>query len=278
MIAQWTRGADAGDTWTRTAGPHAPPLVTRGVVGPTNPDDMDICEGMHGGRFGAAPLRLEVHGDPRTLHVWGRARGPLGVRAGRGSGAEVCASAGAGRWAKLDLEGATGEITIEVGDVDHRGERRGQTSPYVLVITDDDVAPADEPDERARLDPRDVTVRWALASVPCSEAYVYCARPTLQLGGAVQRTIPLKQLFLGQSGCWPDGTGVTCAGASGSSFVSLSTSSSGAVEVVETSESDGYCEPDAADKCQSVTTWTKFQLRPGVRLVPDPAGTFPPPK
>jgi hypothetical protein len=27
-----------------------------------------------------------------------------------------------------------------------------------------------------------------------------------------------------------------------------------------------------------VTTWTKFQLRPGVRLVPDPAGTFPPPK
>jgi hypothetical protein len=237
---------------------------------------LEVCEGWQGARVGAEPLRLALQGDPRTLHVLGRARGPLGLRAGRSSGNESCTTAGAGAWARLDLDAAAGDVTVDVADVDHRGERRGQTSPYVLVVTDDDTVPAEQPDERARVAPDDVTVRWALVPVPCPEGFTSCARPALQLGGAVQRTVPLKQLLLGQSGCWPDGTGVTCAGASGGSYVALSTSRDGTVEVGATSESDGYCEPDAADHCQTVVTWTRFHLRAGVKLVPDPAGTFPP--
>jgi hypothetical protein len=242
---------------------------------PTAPDDLATCEGMQGARFGAPRLVLRLEHELRALHVWGRARGPLGLRE-RDSGA--CAVVAPGGWAKLDLGPAQGEVSIDVADVDYRGQRRGQTSPYVIVVTDDDSTPAAEPDERSPLGPRDVTVRWALATAPCPPGLDgwRCARPTLQLGGAVTRTVPLGHLLLGQSGCWPDGTGVTCAGASGGSHVVLTTSAAGVVEVGEVRMSDGYCEPGQADQCQSVEAWTKLALPPGVHLVPDPGGTFPP--
>jgi hypothetical protein len=56
----------------------------------------------------------------------------------------------------------------------------------------------------------------------------------------------------------------------------LTTSAAGVVEVGEVRMSDGYCEPGQADQCQSVEAWTKLALPPGVHLVPDPGGTFPP--
>jgi hypothetical protein len=277
--ARWSQGDDAGDAWTRTPGAHAPALVLRGVSHPTHPDVDLYEEGWQGARFGATPLTLALEGEPRPLHVWGRARGPLGLR-GRGTATQTTAIAAAGDWARLDLESVTGNVTIDVADVDHRGERRGQTSPYVIVVTDEEATPAEQPDERPALDPRDVTVRWALAPTPCPQGLEgwTCARPTLQLGGAVSRSVPLKHLLLGQAGCWPNDTGITCAGPSGDSDVELTMSRSGVVEVRETSESDGYCEPGTPGNCQTVTAWAKFSLRPGVRLVADPAGTLPPPE
>ena len=190
----------------------------------------------------------------------------------------TCATAAPGAWARLDLEEANGVVVVELADVDLPGQRRGQTSPYVLVVTDDTAEPDDQPDDCARLDPLDVTVRWALAPSPCPAGLEewHCARPTLLLGGAVARTVPIKKLLLGQSGCWPDGTGVTCAGASGASYVSLKTTPAGVVQVRASSVSDGACEPATRGGCEFVEVWTRFTLRPGVRLIADPAGTFPP--
>jgi hypothetical protein len=275
--ARWTQGADAGDSWTRGPGAHAPALVIRGVLRPTQPTDIATCPEFFGARSGTPPLHIALEGSPRTLHLWARARGPVGLRADpQGS----CAAAGAGAWARLDLDvAADGDATIYIADVDRPGERRGQTSPYVLVVTDADASPTEEPDPRTPPGPGDVTVRWSAAPAACPQAAPYgwqCSRLTLVLGGAVSRSIPLNHLLVGQSGCWPDDTGVTCPGASGVGFLSLTLSAGGVVRVGETSESDGYCEPDAADHCQSFEKWTTFALRPGLRLVPDPAGTFPP--
>jgi hypothetical protein len=285
-VASWQLGDDAGSAWVRSPGRHAPPLVLRGTLRPVQPHDLAVCDGWQGARLGAAPVSLDVEGPARPLVVWARAIGPIGIRAGAGGadayardvGASSCAVAGPGAWARLDLDDVAGPVAIDVADVDFRGQRRGQTSPYVLVVTDDATTPTEAPGPRAPLDPHDVTVRWDLkpASCPSGEEEWHCSKATLVLGGAVQRRVPLKPLLRGQSGCWPDGTGAFCAGASGASTVTLKTSATGVVDVSESSVSDGDCPPEMDGGCASTTPWARFTVPTGVRLVPEPEGTFPP--
>ena len=126
------------------------------MVRPTSPHDQALCEGWQGARLGATPVKLELEGEPRTLHVWARARGPLGIRAGQGDvpassrdmSSSDCAIAAPGAWARLDLAGVSGVVIVDLADVDLPGQRRGQTSPFVLVVTDDDAEPDDQPDDR----------------------------------------------------------------------------------------------------------------------------------
>jgi hypothetical protein len=275
----WTRIPGEPAVWGRAPGEHAPPLVVRGVVTPTAISSQDYMgmggAGFDGARFGTEPLRLRVDGAPRTLHVWGRARGPIGLRVGPHEGLGVVARSGA--WAKLDLASVTGDLEVDIADVDVPGERRGQTSPYVVVVRDDEATPAELPDERAPLASDVVTVRWSLSPAPPPEGEDgwSCARIGLELRGAVRRDVALKPLLRGQSGCWPDDTGVFCNGASGSSSLTVSMSANGNVDVAEYTVSDGYCEPDAG-ACGNTTKWTSFKLPPGLRLAPDPLGTFPP--
>jgi hypothetical protein len=101
-----------------------------------------------------------------------------------------------------------------------------------------------------------------------------CWHARLELGGAFKKTIPLAQILSGQSGCWPLGTGIMCAGASGSGTLGIGVSKTGKASITMHGESDGYC-PEGED-CGSNTTWTTFTMPPGLNLVPDPLGTFPP--
>jgi hypothetical protein len=269
--ARWEPTGDGGTAWRRTAGAHAPPLVVRGVVEPRNVDDNAIsCPWALGARHGTPPVKLVVDGPPRAVHVFVRARGPIGILAN-----SVCAIERSNVWARLDLADVSGDLTVDVMDVDHPGERRGQTSPFVLVVSDDDITPTEEPAPRAPLAADEVAVRWALAPTPCPGGLElwWCAHAAIELTGAEKQRIPLRQLVMGQSGCWPSGTGVRCSGASGASDITLVQSPDGAVRVSTYEASDGYCPPP--DDCGATTTWTTFKVKKGMKLVPDPSGTFP---
>src|SRR4051794_15613450 len=62
---------------------HAAPLVVRGIIEPKNPDDLAFsCLEVMGGRRGTESVYLAPNGAPREIHVFAKARGPLGVRAG----------------------------------------------------------------------------------------------------------------------------------------------------------------------------------------------------
>jgi hypothetical protein len=251
---------------------NAPLAIVRGTLEPSHPDATGgpRCPSFDGARWGEPPIHVAVEGARRHVHVFARARGPIGVLA-----SDQCASASANAWAKVDVDDAEGEIEIRVADIDAPGERRGQTSPFVVVVSDGDATPTEEPDARAPLGPNDVAVRWSLVPTTCTNPeYAICERATIELGGAVKKRIPLRRLLMGQSGCWPDGTGVVCGGPSGSSDVTLTSSANGTVRVSEYQQSDGYCPPP--EDCGSTIPWTTFTLPKGSRLVPDPEGTFPP--
>jgi hypothetical protein len=258
-----------------------PLLVTRGVIEPIATDsNMTSCTEMLGARHGTPPIALHVDGPPRTLFVHAKSRGPIGLATGPGS--QRCATGAANTWVRLVVPEATGDVTVEIAEVDFAGERRGQTSPFVAVVSEQDVEPTLEPDERAPLDPSDVRVRWAVSPRPCPAGIEYftCMSATIELTdakGALIKKVPLNNGLTGQQGCWPEGTGVHCGGASGRSIITLESAQdgSGKVTALETSESDGYCEPTM--DCKSRVTLAMFTIPRGARLVAEPLGTWPPP-
>ncbi len=277
LAAGWVRSEDdAGVSWLRRGGESASPLVIRGTLLPRYPRDNAMYEPFVGARFGAAPVTIETT-QKRELHVWVKSRGPVGILLR----SETTATAGANEWVKVDVPPFEGPATLEIAEVDHAGDRRGQTSPYVLVVSDEDVEPTEQPDPRPPADPADIKVRWMSKPVPCQGSmeaeYWKCSRVSIVLSGFVTRTIPVQRTVMGQTGCWPDDVGITCAGASGSSSLSMATAADGTVTLGSVAFSDGYCPPEEPDHCAFRTTWATFQVPAGHRLVPDPLGTFPPP-
>lgn len=276
-LARWiTTTDDAGAThYTRTPGAHGPPLVVRGVVRPANPRETIFvgCGATPpaGARFGATPIRLTIPPGSQ-LHVWLRASGPVGLVANR------CTR---GAHDELVIDGTEGDVTLDVVDLDRVGVRRGQTSPYLVLVEDEGTEPKSVDLPREPPQPGDVTVRWLLTRTKCPAGIEYwtCQRASLQLGGAFSLVVPLTRPLLGQSGCWPDGIGIYCAGASGSSALSVVQARDGTVTIESVSESDGYCPADEyPNGCGSRAPMAKpFKVPPGLRLVPDPDGTFPPP-
>lgn len=274
-VASWEPGAGEA-TFFRHPGERAPPLVIRGIVRPTNVTGVvgGACEPLVGARAGTPAVVLNVGSTPRTLYVFARARGPIGL----GSMHDRCETAGPNAWARLVLPQVSDDVTIVVADVDFDDERRGQTSPYVLVVSEEDIEPTHEPDRRAPLPPDTAIVRWNVAPAKCPlyQEHHHCLRAAIELSGAVSKSIPLKSLLNGQLDCFPSDTGAFCGGASGATVISLEPSPDGLVEVRATSEGDGYCPPP--NDCATRETLLTFRIRPGIRLVPDPAGTWPPRK
>ena len=271
---------DSDGKWT-LLGENAPPLVVRGVVQPSNANtNFDGCVETLGARHGAPPLAIRVDGNSRALYVFAKARGPIGIATVPG-GEERCATAGANKWARLVVPYATDD-KIAIMDVDVAGERSGQTSPYVVVVSEVDEEPTLQPEARAPLDPSELLVRWSVKPRACRPEidFFHCWSASIDItdanGNAVKK-IPLKNGLVGQAGCWPDGTGVQCGGASGRGVITLDQAKdgSGSVTVREMAESDGYCPPP--EDCASYTVLTKFTVPRGKHLVPDPNGTWPPP-
>jgi hypothetical protein len=235
---------------------------------------------MLGGRHGTAPLTVHVDGEPRTLYVYAKSRGPIGLSTGNDN---RCATGAPNTWVRLVVPDATGDVTIDVAEIDFPGERRGQTSPFVAVVSKHDEQPSLEPDERATAPgENDVLVRWAITPRACPQGIEHfkCMTASIELTdakGALVKRVPIKNGLTGQLGCWPEGTGVSCGGPSGRSVITLESAQdgSGKVTVLETSESDGYCEPTM--DCKSRATLAMFAAPRGARLVADPRGTWPPP-
>jgi hypothetical protein len=275
--ARWESTGDADKfkpwAWRRTEGEHAPPLVVRGVIEPKDPDDLAFsCPEVMGGRRGWGTVYLATTGSPRDIHVFARARGPIGIRSRDG-----CAVARSNEWVHLEIAAVGAEeIQVELMDIDSKGERRGQTSPFVMVVRDEDALPNEDPAERKPLAENDVAVRWSMTPAPCGQGMEFwqCAHVALELSGAETRTIRMKQMLTGQSGCWPSGTGIRCSGASGASDLSVKKADDGTVRVSTYAVSDGYC-PDG-EECGATTMWATFRVKPTSRLVPDPTGTLPP--
>lgn len=260
--------------------PPRAPLVVRGVLEPTHADsNMTACPEVLGGRHGAAPISIHLD-EPRTLYVFAKARGPIGIAAAAFS--DRCAAAGANKWARLVIPAEYEDVTIPIMDVDVDGERRGQTSPFVVVVSEIDEEPTLEPAFRGPAPSgSDVVVRWAVTPRACDPGIEYfrCSNATIELSdanGKLLKRVPLKKGLTGQLGCWPQGTGVHCGGPSGMTNITLenATDGSGSITVLATSESDGYC-PETED-CSSREKLATFTVPRGARLVADPAGTWPP--
>jgi hypothetical protein len=270
---KWERTEDG--VWVRNTGGKAPALTVNGVLNPTRVmDDVGGCSEMFGSRPSEEPVRLSVKGGPRTLYVFARARGPIGI--GVAGQSATCATAGSNGWARLKLDAVSGRLDVDIADVDFPKERRGQTSPYIVVVSDDDAEPPNDPAPRSPVPPSDVVVRWAIDRVPCKDAMntQKCMRASIELSGALKKMIPLKNPLVGQLDCWPSGTGAYCGGPSGSTQIALSVGRDGVVKVVATSMSDGYCPP--SEYCSSRQTLASFKIPAGAALVPDPTGTWPP--
>jgi hypothetical protein len=272
----WEAGA-AGGKWT-LRGKNAPPLVVRGVLEPIHADsNMSSCPAVLGARHGTTPLSLEVGGEPRTLYVFAKARGPIGI----GASYSDCAVAGANAWTKLAIPNASGDVSIPIMDVDVEGERRGQTSPYVVVVSEVDEEPKLEPEPRAPVRSSDLVVRWNVTPRACAPeiAMFSCSSATLEITDAKGKLVtkmPLKGGLTGQLGCWPEGTGVHCGGPSGMTVYTVEPAKdgSGEINIATTSQSDGYCPPP--EDCTTRMVLAKSKVPIGARLVPDPKGTFPP--
>lgn len=279
-----TAGDEARPRWTRREGESAPPLVVRGVLHSVNANsNMNSCVEMVGARHGTPQLALHVEGESRPLYVFAKSRGPIGLYSAEGG--HICATGGANTWVRLAIEAAAGDVNVEIAEVDFAGERRGQTSPFVVVVSDVDEPPSIEPAVRNLHEdekPSDIIVRWAVTPRACPEGIEYfkCAGATIELSdvkGNVLKRVPLKKGLTGQLGCWPQGTGVHCGGPSGMTNITLDAArdGSGKVTVAAASMSDGYC-PDV-EECTYRETLASFTIPRGARLVPDPMGTWPPP-
>ena len=264
--------------------PDAAPLVVRGTVQPTNANsNFTGCAEVLGARHGTTPLTLKIEGQPQSLYVFAKALGPIGI-ASSGMGG-TCAVAGANKWARIEVSYVTSEtVTIPIMDVDVAGERRGQTSPYVVVVSEKDEEPKLEPDARPPIASTDLLVRWSVTPRKCApEIEMFrCAAASIEITdakGNVLSKMPIKGGLTGQLGCWPDGTGVHCGGPSGMTVISLeqakdaSGNANGNVTVATTSQSDGYCPPP--EDCASRAVLGKLTVPPGRKLIPDPKGTWP---
>ena len=277
----WEKGAEEGH-WT-LRGSNAPPLVVRGIVKPTHANSNYIgCYELLGARHGATPLTLKIDGEHRALHVFAKARGPIGIMAGTFS--DTCVVAGANKWARIEVPYAESEVTIPILDADVAGERRGQTSPYVVVVSEKDEEPKLEPEPRAPVASTDLLVRWSVVPRPCKPEIemFHCASATVEITdakGTVISKMPINGGLSGQSGCWPDGTGAHCGGPSGMTAIDVEQAKdakgipNGNVTITTTSQSDGYCPPP--EDCTSRGVLGKLTVPPGHRLIPDPAGTWP---
>jgi hypothetical protein len=272
----WEKGTEEGK-WT-LHGSSAPPLVIRGTLRPIHASsNMTGNVELLGARHGTTPLTLTMDGDPRVLYVFAKARGPIGIAAGTYS--DTFAVAGANKWARIPISTGSGEITIPIMDVDVPGERRGQTSPYVVVVTELDEEPKLEPEPRAAVGATDLMVHWSVTPKKCAaEIEMFrCYAATVEIadakGNAVAK-LPIKGGLTGQLGCFPDGTGVHCGGPSGMTqiIVEPAKDGSGTVTVATESQSDGYCPPP--EDCTSRGSLGKLTVPAGRKLIPDPKGTW----
>ncbi len=278
-MARWEVG-DGGKRWVLSDGAGTPPLVLRGVIRPVG-----------GWRDNANAWEIDVEGAPRKLSVAAQSHGPLGLivtpMMGRPPGgpdfseAEALDKVPPGVWARTNIDVSTeSPATVEVVSPDIPGQRRGQTAPYVVVLSGDATTPSEQPDERTPLGADDVTVRWELAPARCTSCMVaYCAKVTgIDLGGALARRISWTHDLRGQLYCNPFGVGISCGGPSGGGDLSLKLLADGTLVVMDSWSSDGACSP--GEDCVSRKELARFRLgrpRPGLRLVPDPSGTLPPP-
>lgn len=275
--ATWSQGADErGSIWVRSHGGRAPDLVIRGTTTPTNPDYM------YNGQREAVTIRLKTEGWIPRLHIWAKADGPAEVDV---DGMTVDASEDAfaidlaHQWKSVPgggserRAGLEGEISVAIRDVDRPGQRRGQSSSYVIVVSEDFVSTrTEQPEARLARAANEITVRWDLITVKCPEGtwQSSCYAATLVLGTGARAELP--KLVSAQADCYPDGAGMLCAGASGSIRYAFDVGADGKVALMTHSYSDGACE--VAD-CGTHVAILRFQIPSGARLVPDPAGTFP---
>ncbi len=250
-------------------------MVLRGTITPTSQEPFGVCDEDLGVPEGPRGLTNTVHlafaGKARPMHLWALARGPLGVSIDR-----ACAKAAANEPLRIDIPADDPSVDVRFGEVNRPGERSGRTFPFVLVLSDERVEPTEQPDPARVLGPDVVSVRWSLTAAPCPSGMDpwRCWGAALDLGGAIRKRVPLTHAIMGQAGCWPEGMGILCSGASGMGLISVSVSPSGKGMVTDVSESDGYCPHDAS--CGSKTTLATFTVPAGVTLAADPAGTFPP--
>jgi len=278
-IASWSSETDErGPVWVRSHGRVAPDLVIRGTTAPTHPDYME--RGAHEAQM----IHLKTLGPVPRLRVWAKGTGPMEIIAGletvAGSKGDTLIADLAERIDQLPggrqetRKGMEGDIYLQIRDVDRPNERRGQTAPFVLVITEDPDAPRLEtPDPVAR--PSDaVTVRWDMTPVACTAEYdSSCYRAVMILGNGARFAIPHR--ITAQSDCYPEGAGMLCAGASGGTLYNFKVAPDGQVTLMANYDSDGACEPAGAD-CWTHTAVLTFHIPRGDHLIADPLGTFPP--
>jgi len=261
--------------WARSAGTHAPPLVIRGTITPTSQQPLGLCDKLddvpEGPRGMGNTVHITFEGRPRPLHLWALARGPMGVSINA-----TCTKARADQPLRMDIVETDAAMDVRFGEVNRPKERSGRTFPFVLVLSDETLDPKETPDPQPALPENAVSVRWSLAAAGCPAGLEYwrCWQARLELDGAVRQTVPIAGRLAGQSGCWPEGTGILCAGASGQDLISVEVSPSGKGSVSEYHESDGYCAE--GEECGTTTTLATFTVPPGLPVVPDPLGTFPP--
>jgi hypothetical protein len=261
--------------WARSAGNHAPPLVLRGTMTPTSQEPLGLCDKLddvpEGPRGMVNTVHITFEGKPRPLYLWALARGPLGVSINA-----TCTKAPTNQPLRMDIAETYSSMDVRFGEVNRPKERSGRTFPFVMVLSDDPLDPKEMPDPQPALPPNAISVRWSLAAAHCPMGLEpwRCWQAHLELDGAIRETVPIAGALMGQSGCWPDGTGIVCAGASGMDLISVEVSPSGKGSVSEYHESDGYCAE--GEECGTTRTLASFTVPPGFPLVSDPLGTFPP--
>ncbi len=282
--ATWRADSDAdGPFWVRSHGARAADLVIRGTTSPSKPDYMGQYFAP-GARL-ATSIRLKTEGPVPALRVWAKASGPLGILVdgyepdAREDGAlsidlthHTVQLPGGSSEVRPAVEG---EVLIRIADIDRPNERRGQTSPYVIVVTEDLASPrVESPLARPPLPKDALAVRWDMRPVDCgrSEFASHCYRAAVIVGGT---RFSLPGTLDGQSDCLPEDAGVVCEGASGGTIYDFRVAPSGRVALMSHFHSDGACYVEGTD-CGTHSTVLSFGIPAGKRLVADPAGTFPP--
>ncbi|MFO0552452.1 MAG: hypothetical protein U0271_28950 [Polyangiaceae bacterium] len=274
--AEWIRTtSDYGvETWTRSRGDEpAPTLAFYGTAFSGTYNYGFGCESYGDTRLGAPERNFTFAGRKRPLHVWLRASGTVAlfvhgvcsiVEANKPVSVEVPAE---------DIDPNYG-FMIQVLDVDRLGERRGRTTPFVLVVTE---RADEERTERPEPLPKiagAIPVRWDLKPAPCpadTPSNWRCYKAAALFGGE-RLTVP--GTIRAQDDCWPEGTSLTCGGASGGTIYALEVDDAGHGKLTSDFASDGACED--GEVCNTVELLRTFEVVRGSRLIADPAGTLPP--